>query len=159
MKTEIFVLLMLFGYGIIYVFMFYRLQQFLFRKFNMSNANNAVLILFISSLISASVNLIHIADIAADAFRYFIGAGSYSKGLVYSLLFFVGMWIFSILLFQVSFVIVGAMTRENETDELVKNNMFLALVHSVILLSLSFIISPSLVKLAAGFIPYPEMPF
>jgi hypothetical protein len=159
MYTEIIVLLMLLGYGILYMFMFYRVQQVYFKKFNLSDANPAVITLFLSSLVSASVNLVHISDIAADALRFFIGAGFFQKGLMYCLFFFAGMWIFSFLLFQVSFVIIGMMTKENETDELIKNNLFLALVHSVILLSLSFIISPALVKLAAGLIPYPKMPF
>jgi len=159
MTNEVLVLSMLLALGIIYVFTFYRVQYFFFRKFNIADANNAVLIIFISSLISSSINMVHIADIAADAFRYFIGTGSYLKGFLYCLAFFSATWIFSIVLFQVSFVIVGIMTRENEADELIKNNTFLALVHSVILLTLAFIISPALVKIAAGFILYPQMPF
>ena len=159
MTNEVLVLSMLLALGIIYVFTFYRVQYFFFRKFNIADANNAVLIIFISSLISSSINMVHIADIAADAFRYFIGTESFLKGFLYCLAFFSATWIFSIVLFQVSFVIVGIMTRENEADELIKNNTFLALVHSVILLTLAFIISAALVKIAAGFIPYPQMPF
>ena len=159
MNNEITVLLMLLGYGIVYLFGFFRVQQLYFRKFNLSNANTAVLSLFLSSLIMSSVNLIHISEIAADALRYFMSNDGMMKGLFFCLLFFLGMWIFSLVLFHTSFVLVGVMTRENEADELVKNNFTLALVHSIILLSLSFIISPSLVKIASEFIPYPKMPY
>ena len=159
MQTEIIVLLMLLVYGIFYLFACYRVQQLYFRKYNLSDANTAVLTLFLATLVSASVNLVHISDIAADALRFFIGNGTTVKGLFYCLGFFVGMWVFSLILFQLSFVLVGVMTRENETDELLKNNIGLAAVHAIILVSLSFIIAPALVKLASGFIPYPEMPF
>ena len=159
MYNEITVLLMLSGYGIVYLFGFFRVQQLYFRKFNPSNANSAVLSLFLSSLIMSSLNLIHISEIAADALRYFIANDSMARGLVFCLLFFLGMWVFSLVLFHASFVLVGVMTRENEADELVKNNLSLALVHSIILLSLSIIIAPSLVKIAADFIPYPKMPY
>ena len=43
--------------------------------------------------------------------------------------------------------------------ELLKNNIELAIIHAVILISLSFVIAPALVKIAAEFIPYPKMPF
>ena len=69
------------------------------------------------------------------------------------------MWLFSLGLFHVSFLITGMLTTESEKDELSKNNIEVALLHSIILISLSFIIAPALTKIASSFIPYPELPF
>ena len=56
-------------------------------------------------------------------------------------------------------MVIGLLTPEKEEDELVKNNIELALIHSIILISLSFIIAPALTQIASEFIPYPKMPF
>lgn len=66
---------------------------------------------------------------------------------------------FSFILFHLSFLLIGFITPENENDELSKNNLEIAILHVIILISLTFIIAPALVKIAAEFIPYPEMPF
>jgi hypothetical protein len=69
------------------------------------------------------------------------------------------MWVFSLLFFRFSFIIVGFLTPENEEDELIKNNIELAVVHAIILIALSFLIAPALIQIASEFIPYPKMPF
>ena len=159
MKSEIINLLSLMVLGIIYLFYFAKVQHRFFQKLSQPKKNTAVLLVFVASLISASINLIHIADLAADAVRFFLKNDNYLSSLIFSICFFTGMWIFSIILFRISYLIVGLLTSEKEEDELIKNNIELAMIHTVILISLSFLIAPALVKIAAGFIPYPTIPY
>jgi hypothetical protein len=159
MQTEIISLFLLLILGLVYLFFFAKVQHRYFQHLSQPKKNNAVLIVFIASLISASINLIHIADLAADAVRFFLKSDNYINALLFALAFFTGMWAFSNLLFRLSFLIVGLLTNEREDDELLKNNIELALIHAVILISLSFVIAPALVKIAAEFIPYPQIPF
>lgn len=159
MTKEIINLLILLILGLLYLFFFAKVQHRFFQHLSQPKKNNAVLIVFVASLISASVNLVHIADLAADAVRFFLKAGNYGSSILFAVSFFAGMWIFSILLFRLSYLVVGFLTPEKEEDELLKNNIELAIIHAVILISLSFVIAPALVKIAAEFIPYPKMPF
>jgi hypothetical protein len=152
-------LLILFFLGIIYLFFFAKVQKLYFRRFGESNRPLAVTILMLASVIAASVNLFHIAEQTADANRFFLSAKNYMNSALYSLSYFAGMWLFSLGLFHVSFLITGMLTVEREEEELSKNNIEFALLHSVILISLSFIIAPALTKIASSFIPYPELPF
>jgi hypothetical protein len=159
MKSEIIILFFLMVLGINYLYFFAKIQSRFFQRLSQPKKNHAVLIVFISSLISASINLIHIADLTADAARFFLKYGNFLNSILFAVAFVVGMWLFSLILFRVSFLIVGLLTNEKEEDELIKNNIELALIHAVILISLSFVIAPALVKIAAEFIPYPKMPF
>ena len=113
----------------------------------------------VSALAAASVNLYSISEIASDAAYFFLESGDYWKALVFSAGFFGGMWAFSLLLFGLSFLVVGLLTPEKEQEQLAQNNMELALTHAVILIALAFVISPALVRVANGFIPFPETPF
>jgi hypothetical protein len=159
MKNEIINLLSLLSLGLLYLFFFAKIQHRFFQNLSQPKKNNAVMIVFVASLISASVNLVHIANLASDAVRFFLKAGSYGYSILFAFSFFAGMWVFSILLFRLSYLVVGLLTPEKENDELLKNNIELAIIHAVILISLSFVISPALVKIAAEFIPYPQIPF
>ena len=159
MKSEIINLFTLLALGLAYLFFFARVQHRFFLPLSQPRKNNAVLIVFVASLISASINLVHIADLAADAMRFFLSSDNYTSCALFAIGYFVGMWVFSLLLFRLSYLVVGFLTPEKENDELMKNNIEIALMHAVILISLSFIIGPALVKIAAEFIPYPEMPY
>ena len=159
MKTEIINLVLLLVLGLVYLFFFAKIQNVFFQKFSQKNKNHAVLIIFISSLIAASINLIHIADLTANANRFFLRAEDYLNTLIYSLSYFVAMWIFSIVIFRLSFVFIGFLTPEKEEDELIKNNIEIAVIHAVILIALSFVIAPAIIQIASEFIPYPKMPF
>ena len=46
-----------------------------------------------------------------------------------------------------------------KNDELIKNNIELAILHAVILISIAIMLAPALVKIEAQFIPYPKLPF
>lgn len=159
MKSEIINLLALLTLGLAYLFFFAKVQHRFFLPLSQPRKNNAVLIVFVASLISASINLVHIADLAADAMRFFLTANNYGSCALFAIGYFVGMWVFSLILFRLSYLVVGFLTPEKENDELMKNNIEIALMHAVILISLSFIIGPALVKIVAEFIPYPEMPY
>jgi hypothetical protein len=50
-------------------------------------------------------------------------------------------------------------TSQVEKHELSRNNREIAGLHGVILITLSFVIAPVLISIAAQFIPYPELPF
>lgn len=159
MKTEIINLGLLLALGMVYLFFFAKIQHVFFQKFSQQKKNHAVLIVFVASLIAASINLIHIAELTANANRFFLRAEDYIQTLIYSLSYFVAMWLFSILFFRLSFIFIGFLTPENEDDELMKNNIELAVIHGVILIALSFVIAPALIQIASEFIPYPKMPF
>jgi hypothetical protein len=159
MKNDIISMFVLLIFGLLYLFFFAKLQNRYFKNLSQPNKNSAVLIVFVSSLISASINLVHITDLAADALRFFLKLNNVTTSIMFAFAFFAGMWVFSILLFRFSYIIIGFLTPEKEDDELMKNNIELALIHSVILISITFVIAPALVKLAAGFIPYPTIPF
>lgn len=144
--------------GIFYIFTFSKIQQNFFKSFT-SPKNNALVILFISSIISSSINLIHISDAVTDVMLFFLKQNNFLKGLFYAFCFFTGALFFSILFFRISFLVVGLLTPENEHDELNKNNKEIAWLHACVLLTLSYIIAPVLNNLAVSFIPYPKLPF
>ena len=156
---EIINLIILVVLGLFYIYFFAKIQNAFFQKLSQPKKNSAVLIVFISSLVAASINLVHISDITNDAIRFFLKGGKFMEAILYAVSFFAGMWIFSLLLFRFSYLFVGLLSPEKEDDELQKNNIELAIIHAVILISLTFVIAPPLVKIAAEFIPYPKLPF
>ncbi len=134
------------------------MQNIFFSKIS-TPKNQATIIIYISSIAAASINLIHISDAASDAMLFFLNSNNVLKGLLYSSSFFASTWIFSFVFFRLSFFLVGKLTPENEIDELIKNNKEIACLHAVIILALAFLIAPSISKIATSFIPYPKMPF
>jgi hypothetical protein len=158
MKTGIINLVLLMSLGIAYMFAFAKIQQRFFAKFSTPTKNMAVIILFVSSLLMAGINLIHIADLTNEASSYFLNLNQVNNAIIYAISYFVGMWVFSLLFFRVSYLIVGMLTAENEDDELMKNNTELAWTHAAIIIILTFVIAPALVNIAADFIPYPKIP-
>jgi hypothetical protein len=144
--------------GIIYLLTFIRSKKRYLEKLIGGN-NRSTFILLISGLLSASINLYNITEAISDAIIYFVKIDYYLKAMTYAFSFTVSSWIFSMLLFKYSFFIVGLITEENEKNELINDNYRLALLHGVILTSLSLIISPAIVKIAISFIPYPNLPF
>lgn len=159
MKIELLNLVSTFVLSIFYLFFFAKVQNVFFQKFTNPKKNVAVMILFISSLISASINLVYISHLSTNAGVFFLKNDNYLNAILYPAGYFFSMWLISFLIFRFSFLIVGMLSKENEEDELTKNNIELAIIHAVILISLTAIIAPSLVSIASHFIPYPELPF
>jgi hypothetical protein len=112
-----------------------------------------------AALVAASINLYGISEIASDAAYFFLESGNYWKAVSFSAAFFGSMWAASLVLIGASFLLVGLLTPEKERTQLEANNMELALSHAVILITLAFLISPALVRVANQFIPFPETPF
>lgn len=144
--------------SIFYLFTFARVQSNFFDKY-LEHKNAAILIVFGSSLLAAGINLNHISDTSSDAMRFLISQNEWAKAIGFSLLFFAGMWIFSYILFRVTFFITGFLTPESELNELRKNNIEIALVHAIIILVLSFVLAPAITRIASHFVPYPTLPF
>lgn len=144
--------------SIFYLFTFARVQSNFFDKY-LEEKNAAILIVFGSSLLAAGINLNHISDTSSDAMRFLISQNEWSKAIGFALLFFAGMWIFSYVLFRISFFITGFLTPESELNELRKNNIEIALVHAIIILVLSFVLAPAITRVASHFVPYPTLPF
>jgi hypothetical protein len=151
-------LLILLTLGIVYLFSFAKMKNFFFSKYG-NTKNNALTILYLSSLVASAVNLIQISEAASDAILFFFKYDNILKAILYAVSFFAVSWAFSLVLFQFSFFIVSLLTKEDETDELIKNNTEIAWLHAIILVSLTFVIAPAIVKIAVSFIPYPELPF
>jgi uncharacterized membrane protein YjfL (UPF0719 family) len=144
--------------SIFYLFTFARVQSNFFDKY-LEEKNAAILIVFGSSLLAAGINLNHISDTSSDAMRFLISQNEWAKAIGFALLFFAGMWIFSYVLFRITFFITGFLTPESELNELRKNNIEIALVHAIIILVLSFVLAPAITRLASHFVPYPTLPF
>ena len=144
--------------SIFYLFTFARVQSNFFDKY-LEEKNAAILIVFGSSLLAAGINLNHISDTSSDAMRFLISQNEWAKALGFALLFFAGMWIFSYVLFRITFFITGFLTLESELNELRKNNIEIALVHAIIILVLSFVLAPAITRVASHFVPYPTLPF
>jgi hypothetical protein len=144
--------------SIFYLFTFARVQSNFFDKY-LEEKNAAILIVFGSSLLAAGINLNHISDTSSDAMRFLISQNEWAKAIGFALLFFAGMWIFSYVLFRITFFITGFLTPESELNELRKNNIEIALVHAIIILVLSFVLAPAITRIASHFVPYPTLPF
>ena len=144
--------------SIFYLFTFARVQSNFFDKY-LEEKNAAILIVFGFSLLAAGINLNHISDTSSDAMRFLISQNEWAKAIGFALLFFAGMWIFSYVLFRITFFITGFLTPESELNELRKNNIEIALVHAIIILVLSFVLAPAITRVASHFVPYPTLPF
>ena len=144
--------------SIFYLFTFARVQSNFFDKY-LEEKNAAILIVFGSSLLAAGINLNHISDTSSDAMRFLISQNEWAKAIGFALPFFAGMWIFSYLLFRITFFITGFLTPESELNELRKNNIEIALIHAIIILVLSFVLAPAITRVASHFVPYPTLPF
>ena len=144
--------------SIFYLFTFARVQSNFFDKY-LEEKNAAILIVFGSSLLAAGINLNHISDTSSDAMRFLISQNEWAKAIGFALLFFAGMWVFSYVLFRITFFITGFLTPEYELNELRKNNIEIALVHAIIILVLSFVLAPAITRVASHFVPYPTLPF
>ncbi|MFM7681396.1 MAG: hypothetical protein ACKO7P_01435 [Bacteroidota bacterium] len=143
--------------SITYLVVYSKIQLVFFnRKFGIRT--NAITILYISSILSAGIILIDISKVISDAYNFFY-AQSMAKTFQFTVLFFIGAFIFAWLLFYISFSLTSLLTKEDEKTQLIANNIELSLLHSIILVLLALIIAPSLLHYFATFIPYPERPF
>jgi len=155
---EIINILLLLILGIAYLVAFTKIISGFLNKIT-TQRNNAIITLFISAIAAAGIVIIDISKVISDAFSFFWDNSQIALAIGFTLLLFIGSWIFSLLLFHGSFFLVSLITKEDEKVELNKNNIELALVHGVIIIIIAFLIGPALSQFASIFIPKPELPF
>lgn len=158
MTAEILNLVTLFILGIAYLVLMSKFNITLTRRF-IKQKNTAGYILYASVLIASAIYLVQTADIASSANRYFMRTDLYSSALLYSCAFFILSFICSILLILSSFFVSSMLTPESEKDELANNNIELAIMHGVILISLALITHQGFSTIMTSFIPYQDMPY
>jgi hypothetical protein len=158
MSTSVINLVIIVLLGIAYMFTYSIVISKFLNKIS-SPKNMAILMIYFSALLSAGVNLYHISEISTNAFTFFFDKQDFVNAVLYSIGFFVGMWVFSFAFFWISFFLVGMFTSQVEKHELSMNNREIAGLHGIILITLSFVIAPVLISIASQFIPYPELPF
>ena len=144
--------------GIVYLVAFTKIISAFLNKLT-SQRNNAIITLFVSAIAASGIVIIDISKVISDAFQFFWDNSQIALAIGFTLLLFIGSWIFSLLLFHGSFFLVSLITKEDEKVELNKNNIELALVHGVIIIIIAFLIGPALSQFASIFIPKPELPF
>lgn len=144
--------------GILYLFFFAKIKRLFFLKYG-EIKNQSIMILYLGSITAAAINLFHISTATSDAVLFFLSQESFLWAIIYAFCFFAGIWIFSVLIFRLSFFVTSFLTKEDEATELLKNNVELAWLHVIILIAITFVIAPAIVQIAVSFIPYPKMPF
>jgi hypothetical protein len=144
--------------GILYMFLYVKITNKFLNGFA-TKKNNAILILFTASILSAGINLYHVSELSSAAFHFYFNNNNLLMAISSYLIFFSSMFLFSYVFLRLSFALIGALTKENESAELAKNNIEIALIHASILIILSFVIAPSVISFATQFIPYPKAPF
>jgi ABC-type Na+ efflux pump permease subunit len=144
--------------GILYMFLYIIIINKFLKGFA-TKKNNAILILFTGAIFSAGINLNHVSELSSAAFHFYFGNSNLLMAILSYVIFFSSMFVFSYVFFVSSFTFIGALTKENESAELAKNNIEIAIIHASILIILSFVIAPALISFATQFIPYPKTPF
>jgi hypothetical protein len=120
--------------------------------------SSATGVLFYGSLLGFGLTLNNFSSVATGALHYYAGSGNIMKGFLYWFLFAAIAFIFSYIVFRLSFAMVGLATAENEKAELAKNNFTIAGIHIVVYNMTCLIVSQPLVDLANTMIKYPQFP-
>mgnify|MGYP006140118587 CR=1 FL=1 len=110
-------------------------------------------------LIASAVTLVEASDLIFDTLVYYFRDAKYLSGILYSVLFTFGTIIASLLLMLLSMWIVQVITKEDELVELKNDNYRLAMMHAIILVVITILISTNLASIAAELIPFPSRPF
>lgn len=155
---EIINIILLMILGIVYLVAFTKIISAFLNKFA-TQRNNAIVTLFVSAIACAGIIIIDISKAVTDAFGFFYENAQIAGAIGFTVLLFIGSWIFSLLLFYGSFFLVSLITKEDEKVELNKNNIELALVHGAVLIIIALLLGPALSQFAVSLIPYPKLPF
>ncbi len=158
MTAEILNLLTLFLLGIAYLVIMSKFNIILTGKY-MQEKNTAGYLLYAAVLIASAIYLVQTADIASESNRFFMRKGMYSSALLYSGIFFVLSFLCSMILTMSSFFVSSMLTIKSEKEELASNNIELAIMHAVILISLALITHQGFSTILTSYIPFPEMPY
>ena len=158
MTAEILNLLTLFLLGIAYLVIMSKFNIILTGKY-MQEKNTAGYLLYAAVLIASAIYLVQTADIASESNRFFMRKGMYSSALLYSGIFFILSFLCSMILTMSSFFVSSMLTIKSEKEELANNNIELAIMHAVILISLALITHQGFATILTSYIPFPEMPY
>ncbi len=109
-------------------------------------------------ILGFGITLNNFSEIASGAFHMYFLQGKLMSGLFYWVVFALVAYLFSYLVFRLSFFLVDQSTSENEKAELVKNNYQLAILHGIIFIIICFVVSVPLSDVANTFVSYPKYP-
>lgn len=109
-------------------------------------------------ILGFGITLHNFSEIASGAFHMCFLQGKLMSGLFYWVVFALVAYLFSYLVFRLSFFLVDQSTSENEKAELVKNNYQLAILHGIIFIIICFVVSEPLSDVANTFVSYPKYP-
>jgi hypothetical protein len=109
-------------------------------------------------ILGFGITLHNFSEIASGAFHMYFLQGKLMSGLFYWVVFALIAYLFSYLVFRLSFFLVDQSTAENEKAELVKNNYQLAILHGIIFIIICFVVSVPLSDVANTFVSYPKYP-
>ena len=120
--------------------------------------SNATGVLFYGTILGFGITLNNFSDVATGALHFFSSTNNTMKGILYWLLFATIAFVFSYIVFRLSFAMVGSATSENEKAELAKNNYTIAGLHVVVFNITCLVVSQALVDYANTLINYPQFP-
>lgn len=147
----------LFLLGISYLIIFSKFNTILTGKF-LKNKNVAGFILYASILITSAIYLTETAELCAQANRFFMRNGEYFNAIMYSSVFFIACLLSAVLLTYSSFYVTSMITSVSEKEELANNNIELAIIHAIVLITLALITKKEFQYIISKFIPFPEIP-
>jgi len=115
-------------------------------------------LLYSGGIFGFGITLYNFSEIASGAFMYNALQEKVLIGLSYWLGFSLASFIFSLVIFRLSFYIVNISTDENEKAELAKNNYTLATVHAIVFIVVCLVVSQPLTDIGNLFVNYPKYP-
>jgi hypothetical protein len=123
-----------------------------------SPMTQAARLLHLGTIFGFGIILNDFSEFAGSAFYYNYQKSNLGMGLYYWMLFSLIAFIFSFLIFHLSYRIVNIVTKENETAELAKNNFGVAGLHLAVFISICLVVSKPLISWANGFVNVPIYP-
>lgn len=157
MKPEILNVLVAVLVTVLYLVASMKIVLPLFRTIS-NPLSNATGVLFYGTILGFGITLNNFSEVATGALHFFASSNQTMKGILYWLLFATIAFVFSYVLFRLSFSLVGIATSENEKAELAKNNYTIAGLHVVVFNITCLVVSQALVDYANTLINYPQFP-
>jgi hypothetical protein len=115
-------------------------------------------VLLFGTILGFGITLNNFSGVATSALHFYAAQNNIAQGIGYWLLFALIAFVFSYIVFRLSFAMVGIASAENEKAELAKNNYTIAGLHVVVFNIVCLVVSQSLVDLANTLVQYPQFP-
>jgi hypothetical protein len=113
-------------------------------------------LLFVGVMFGFGLTLYHFSDISTSALYYYSSQHKLLTGIWYSVLFGVMAFVFSLIVFHITYYLIGSITHENEKAELARNNFYIAALHAAIFILICIIVTKPLTDLANTMVSYPK---